>query len=102
MSHETFHLHISRHSIGGIGGQLTSANPAAWGYNLDTPSGKYISVANPERPAVTLHLVGHKPDSVDLAIPAETEGVVILHSGLEYDDFYTLIASMYVPFIRQF
>jgi hypothetical protein len=38
---------------------------------------------------------------VDLAIPPEIEGVVNLHSGLEYDEFYTLIASMCVALILQ-
>lgn len=91
-------FHLFAHSIGR---RLILADPAAWGYKLDITSGKYTAAADSERPAVTLHLVGNKPDSVEIQIPAEIDGVVNLHSALEYDEFYTLIATMYVSIHTQ-
>ena len=80
----------------GIWAQLIPGNPSAWGYMFDASSARYIPIPDSQTPPVTLHLVGSKPDNVDLQIPPEIMDVVTLHSGLEYDDFYALIATMCV------
>ncbi len=74
--------------------KLMSENPSLWGYKLDKGSNTFVSANDPNIPPATLHLVGDKPDNVGVHIAPEMVDVVNIQSGLDYDDFYRLIATM--------
>ena len=69
-----------------------AADPSAWGYET-TSEGQLI---RPKRAGsispFTLHLIGEHVGEVTW--PPELENVIQVHSGLEYQEYYDVLASM--------
>ena len=75
---------------------LLVVDPESWGYSrLQVDGGNSTFVPLPDTPPnhappFKLHLVGHGY----MVIPPEFENIVILHNGLDYPEFYTLMSEM--------
>lgn len=76
---------------------LTSiADPAEWGYRAAMTGAvvTYVSAEDPERPPVTLHLIGSLAPTAELEVPDAIRDIVVIHSDLLYLEFYKVLASM--------
>ncbi|KAK8849849.1 hypothetical protein IAR55_005185 [Kwoniella newhampshirensis] len=64
-----------------------TANPAFWGWRLDSSLKKFVSLGEEASPFY-LHLLGQINPNSPITIPTELEDVIQIHSQLEYPQFY--------------
>lgn len=65
-------------------------DPDAWGYLPLNNSASFIPKADSVDPPFKLHLVG----SGMMNLPLELKDVVVFHVGLNYDQYYAIMAGM--------
>jgi hypothetical protein len=75
-------------------------NPGAWGYKITKEHAPFIPTPNPSSDVqpFRVHLFGNKAEG--FVIPPELEEhVVVLHSGLDYIDYYRELSELVSPLI---